>query len=91
MRRTELVAASEARPGQDNLLPARSFDAAVYEMRRQLAAGAIGTVSGALARHSHGGPEIYYAEVADTFEESRAEKATLWFYRCGEGRRRRAA
>lgn len=73
-----LVAASEARPGQ--VVYCRpSFDAAVYEMRRQLAAGAIGTISGALARHSHGGPEIYYAEVADAFEEPRLE-TDLWFF-----------
>ena len=73
-----LVSASEGRPGQ--VVYCRpSFDAAVYEMRRQLAAGAIGTVSGALARHSHGGPEIYYAEVADAFDEPRAEN-DLWFY-----------
>ncbi len=73
-----LVAASEARPGQ--VVYCRpSFDAPVYEMRRQLASGAIGLVSGALARHSHGGPEIYYAEVADNFEEPRVEN-DLWFY-----------
>lgn len=74
----QLVAASEARPTQ--VVYCRpSFDGSVYEMRRRLAAGAIGKVSGALARHSHGGPEIYYAEVADTFEEPRA-KDELWFY-----------
>ncbi|MDE2636936.1 MAG: Gfo/Idh/MocA family oxidoreductase [Chloroflexota bacterium] len=73
-----LVVESEARPGQ--IVYCRpSFDAAVYEMRRQLAAGAIGKVSGALARHSHGGPEIYYAEVADAFNEPRVEN-DLWFF-----------
>ncbi len=73
-----LVKLSEAQPKQ--VIYCRpSFDGAVYEMRRQLAAGAIGAVSGALARNSHGGPEIYYAEVADSFEEARAEK-DLWFY-----------
>ena len=74
----QLVAASEARPKQ--IVYCRpSFDAAVYEMRRQVRAGAIGTASGALARHSHGGPEIYYAEVADAFDEPRAED-DLWFF-----------
>jgi predicted dehydrogenase len=74
----QLVTASEARPEQ--VVYCRpSFDAAVYEMRRQLAAGAIGSVSGAHARHSHGGPEIYYAEVADAFEEPRVEH-DLWFF-----------
>ena len=74
----QLAAASDARPAQ--VVYCRpSFDGSVYEMRRQLATGAIGKVSGALARHSHGGPEIYYAEVADTFDEARAED-DLWFY-----------
>jgi len=74
----QLVAASESRPRQ--VVYCRpSFDAAVYEMKRQLAAGAVGKVSGALARHSHGGPEIYYAEVADAFEEPRVE-GDLWFF-----------
>jgi predicted dehydrogenase len=74
----QLVMASESRPGQ--MVYCRpSFDAAVYEMRRQLAAGAVGTVSGALARHSHGGPEIYYAEVTDAFNEPRIEN-DFWFF-----------
>ena len=73
-----LVAASESRPGQVvYCLP--SFDAVVYEMRRQLASGAIGRVSGALARHSHGGPEVYYAEVTDSFNEPRVEN-DFWFF-----------
>ena len=74
----QLVAASEARPAQ--IVYCRpSFDAVVYEMKRQLAAGAVGTVSGALARHSHGGPEIYYAEVTDSFDEPRVE-GDFWFF-----------
>ena len=74
----QLVAASEARPEQ--IVYCRpSFGGVVYEMRRQIAAGRIGMVSGALARHSHGGPEIYYAEVADSFEELRAED-DFWFF-----------
>lgn len=74
----QLVAASEMRPGQ--IVYCRpSFSAVVYEMRRQLTAGAIGTVSGALARHSHGGPEVYYAEVSDSFNEPRIE-GDFWFY-----------
>ena len=48
-------------------------------MKRQLAAGAVGKVSGALARHSHGGPEIYYAEVTDSFDEPRVEN-DFWFF-----------
>jgi len=74
----QLVAASEARPEQ--IVYCRpSFGEVVYEIRRQIAAGTIGLVSGALARHSHGGPEVYYAEVADTFEEPRAED-DFWFF-----------
>ena len=74
----QLLAASEARP--DQIVYCRpSFGEVVYEMRRQIAAGTIGLVSGALARHSHGGPEVYYAEVADTFEEPRAED-DFWFF-----------
>ena len=73
-----LVAASEMRP-QQIVYCRPSFSAVVYEMRRQLAAGAIGTVSGALARHSHGGPEVYYAEVSDSFAEPRVE-GDFWFY-----------
>ena len=74
----QLVAASEARPRQ--VVYCRpSFDAVVYEMKRQLADGAVGTVSGALARHSHGGPEIYYAEVTDSFDEPRVDN-DFWFY-----------
>ena len=73
-----LVAASEAQP--DAVVYCRpSFDAVVYEMRRQLAEDAVGRVSGALARHSHGGPEVYYAEVTDSFEEQRVED-DLWFF-----------
>ena len=74
----QLAAASEARPAQ--IVYCRpSFDAIVYEMKRQLAAGAIGTISGAMARHSHGGPEVYYAEVTDSFEEPRVEN-DFWFF-----------
>ena len=74
----QLVEASAARPAQ--VVYCRpSFDAVVYEMKRQLAAGAVGRVSGALARHSHGGPEIYYAEVTDSFDEPRVEN-DFWFF-----------
>ena len=74
----QLVAASEARP--DLVVYCRpSFDAVVYEMRRQLLAGAVGKASGAFARHSHGGPEVYYAEVTDSFEEPRVEN-DFWFF-----------
>ena len=74
----QLAAASESRPNQIMYcLP--SFSPVLYEIRRQLAAGAIGKVSGALARHSHGGPEVYYAEVTDVFNEPRVED-DFWFF-----------
>ena len=74
----EMAVASKARPAQ--IVYCRpSFDAIVYEMKRRLAAGAVGTVSGALARHSHGGPEVYYAEVTDSFEEPRVDN-DFWFF-----------
>jgi len=74
----QLVAASEAR-GAQIVYCRPSFDAVVVEMKRQLEAGAVGTVSGALARHSHGGPEVYYAEVTDSFKEPRVED-DFWFF-----------
>lgn len=74
----QLVEAAQARP--DQVVFCRpSFSANVYEMRRQIQSGAIGKVTGALARHSHGGPEVYYAEVTDSFEEPRVE-GDFWFY-----------
>ena len=74
----QLVAASEVRSRQ--IVYCRpSFGEVVYEMRRLISAGKIGVVSGALARHSHGGPEVYYAEVTDTFEEPRTEN-DFWFF-----------
>ena len=79
----QLLAASETRP-QQIVYCRPSFSPVVYEMRRQLAAGAIGAVSGALARHSHGGPEVYYAEVSDSFNEPRVE-GDFWFYDADAG------
>ncbi len=74
----QLVAASEARP-ELTVYCRPSFSAVIYEMRRQLKNGAIGKVSGAFSRHSHGGPEIYYAEVSDSFEEKRVTD-DFWFF-----------
>ncbi len=75
----QLVAAAEARP--DLCVYCRpSFGAEIYEMRNQIAAGAIGRVSSAGARHSHGGPEVYYVEVADAFQEPPRGDDDLWFF-----------
>ena len=46
--------------------------------RRLIDAGALGRVSSALSRHSHGGPEVYYAEVRDAFDEP--DDGSLWFF-----------
>lgn len=74
----QLVAAAEARP--DLCVYCRpSFGAEIYEMRKRIAAGAIGRVTSAGARVSHGGPEVYYAEVADVFHEPRRDD-DLWFF-----------
>ena len=50
----------------------------VHDLRRLCRAGAIGKVSGARCRTSHGGPEIYYAGVHQFFEEERSDN--LWFF-----------
>jgi predicted dehydrogenase len=75
---SQLVEATEARP-ELCVYCRPSFNAEVYEMRRQVSANAIGQVSSAGARASHGGPEVYYAEVADAFQEPRRSD-DLWFF-----------
>ncbi|MCH8828277.1 MAG: Gfo/Idh/MocA family oxidoreductase, partial [Planctomycetes bacterium] len=42
----------------------------VLEARRMIAGGELGTVSSAHARHSHGGPEVYYAGIQQSLEET---------------------
>jgi predicted dehydrogenase len=49
----------------------------IYKMRALVGEGKIGRVSGAYCRTSHGGPEVYYAEVKDTFGEKGED---LWFF-----------
>lgn len=53
------------------------FPATVYAARQMIRNGDIGKVSGATGRSSHGGPEVYYAEVRDTFGETGDD---LWFF-----------
>ena len=53
------------------------FGDATYRARSLVREGAIGTISGAYCRASHGGPEVYYAEVRDGFGETGGD---LWFY-----------
>ena len=49
----------------------------VYRTRQMLLDGTIGKPSGANCRTSHGGPEVYYAEVRDGFGETDTD---LWFF-----------
>lgn len=49
----------------------------VYTLRKLCRDGTIGRISGARARTSHGGPEIYYAEIRDLFGEKDDD---LWFF-----------
>ncbi len=53
------------------------FGAEIYRCRELVDSGAIGKPSGAHARTSHGGPEVYYAEVRDNFGETGDD---LWFF-----------
>ncbi|HEV2125684.1 MAG TPA: Gfo/Idh/MocA family oxidoreductase [Chloroflexota bacterium] len=53
------------------------FSSAVYASRQLIRDGVIGKVSGVTGRSSHGGPEVYYAEVRDGFGE---ESGDLWFF-----------
>nr|AQQ74428.1 hypothetical protein [uncultured bacterium] len=53
------------------------FAPEIYRTRELVDAGAIGKPSGAHCRTSHGGPEVYYAEVRDGFGETGTD---LWFF-----------
>jgi len=53
------------------------FPPPIYALRDAIRDGAIGKVSGARARTSHGGPEVYYVEVRDIFGETDDD---LWFF-----------
>lgn len=57
------------------------FGADSYKARDLIEAGAIGKVTGAGCRVSHGGPEVYYAEVRDAFDEKSED---LWFFRASD-------
>lgn len=53
------------------------FAPEIYKTRQMIVDGAIGKPSGAGCRTSHGGPEVYYAEVRDGFGETDTD---LWFF-----------
>lgn len=69
------VAAADASGKVVMALP--HFSPVVYAARHLVGQGQIGKVSGATGRSSHGGPEVYYAEVRDAFEE---QSDDLWFF-----------
>ncbi|HUG90851.1 MAG TPA: Gfo/Idh/MocA family oxidoreductase [Planctomycetaceae bacterium] len=50
----------------------------VLAARLMVAEGRLGTVSAARARHSHGGPEVYYAGIQQILEEHTED--ALWFF-----------
>lgn len=53
------------------------FAPEIYQSRGLIQQGVLGKPSGAHCRTSHGGPEVYYAEVRDGFEETGED---LWFF-----------
>ena len=50
----------------------------VLAARKMVMEGALGKVSAAHARHSHGGPEVYYAGIQEILEEESDD--ALWFF-----------
>ena len=54
------------------------FAPEIHQARKMVDAGSLGVISGAYARTSHGGPEVYYAEIRDLFGE--ANDGDLWFF-----------
>ena len=59
------------------------YGAEIYAVRNLVNKGAIGKLSGAHCRVSHGGPEVYYAEIRDYFNEG-SDDSELWFFAEGE-------
>ena len=57
------------------------FGAETYQTRALVDSGIIGKLSGAYCRTSHGGPEVYYAEIRDAFGEKGEE---LWFFKADQ-------
>jgi len=58
------------------------FSPTVWTVRRLIEEGRLGRVSGARARTSHGGPEVYYREVHSIFGEEPGDD--LWFFKAGQ-------
>ena len=73
----EFVAAAENTDRTVFALPYVS-NPKILAAREFLAEGKLGTVSAAHARHSHGGPEVYYAGIQQILEEQPEDD--LWFF-----------
>jgi len=71
----DFVAAAEATDRVTLVLP--HFRPEVVGARDRVEAGTIGKVSGARMRTSHGGPEVYYAQVREALGEPAGD---LWFF-----------
>jgi predicted dehydrogenase len=71
----EFVTAVERTDRTVMVLP--HFSPEIYRIGEIARAGEIGKLSGANCRTSHGGPEVYYAEVRDGFGETGDD---LWFF-----------
>lgn len=78
------VAAAESSSKITYCLP-QLTNPAILTIRDLLATGQLGKLSGAHARFSHGGPEIYYAEVRDLLGEPPLKPGEkLWFFEAGD-------
>jgi len=71
----EFVAAVEKTDRTVLVMP--HFAPEIYRSRELVGSGVIGKPSGSYCRTSHGGPEVYYAEVKDGFGETGED---LWFF-----------
>ncbi|MCW8130010.1 MAG: Gfo/Idh/MocA family oxidoreductase [Planctomycetota bacterium] len=78
------VAAVEASPKITYCLP-QLTNPAILAIRDLIAQGKLGKISGAHCRTSHGGPEVYNAEVRDLLGEAPLKPGEkLWFFEAGE-------
>jgi len=74
----------EASPKITYCLPQLSFPA-LENIKQLMASGALGRISAVHCRVSHGGPEVYYAEVRDLLGEPPLKPGEkLWFFQAGE-------
>jgi predicted dehydrogenase len=67
--------------GDRCVLALPNYGTDVNAARSVVKSGSVGRLSSAHCRVSHGGPEVYYAEIRDYFGEEGNE---LWFFQSGE-------